>query len=287
MIHRNSDLRFSRTPRVVRFFLIAVTLAALFAPMNFVFITPGPATSLFPKVLTIKSDSYPVNSYPVNSYPVNGQLFLLTIYVSNPETYIPGIQVLGCWAWADCVVLPRSVMYDDGATNEKEAQLSNEDMSQSQNIALVAAKGFISKRYPHINLAGVKDSSVSINLKNTGGPSGGLIFTLGLIDLLTPEDILQSREIAGTGTIEGDGSIGAIGGVTEKIIGAKKAGASILFVSRENCDQLPESVEGIHVVAISSIAEAVDYLLDPAIGSNSAGKEIDSAGIHGCASVGA
>ena len=49
MIHRNSTLRFSRTPGFVRYFLILSILVALIAPMNFVLITPGPATSLFPK----------------------------------------------------------------------------------------------------------------------------------------------------------------------------------------------------------------------------------------------
>lgn len=277
MIHRNSDLRFSRTPRVLRFFLVVVTLIALLAPMNFVLITPGPATSLFPKVLTVKS----------GSYPVNGQLFLLTIYVSSPESYIPGAEVLGCWAWTDCVVLPRSVMYDDASTNEKEIEVGTQEMSSSQNLAVKAAKNFISKKYPSLDLSAIRDSSVTVDLKNTGGPSGGLIFTLGLIDLLTPEDILQGRKIAGTGTIEGDGSIGAIGGVSEKIIGAKKAGASILFVSRENCTELPGSVDGIQVVAISTIDEAISYLLSPSDPSKSAGKELNSAGIRGCASVGA
>ena len=124
-------------------------------------------------------------------------------------------------------------------------------------------------------------------LENTGGPSGGVIFTLGLIDLLTPEDLLQGRDIAGTGTISANGKVGAIGGVTEKIIGAKKAGASLLFVSRENCDQLPATVDGISIIAINNIDQAIDYLLKPIPGGKPAGKDLNSARIQGCASVGA
>lgn len=281
MIHRNSTLRFSRIPGLLRNFLIATTLIALIAPMNFVFITPGPATSLFPKVLQLKG----------NSYPVNGQLYLLTIYVSNPEGYVPGAEVLGCWVWGDCVALPRSVMYEDGATNKGEQKAGTQEMVESQSEALTAAKKLIAKKYPSIDISQIKDSLIKVSLENTGGPSGGLIFTLGLIDLLTPQDILAGRKIAGTGTISADGEIGPIGGVSEKILGAKKARASILFISTENCGELPSQVSGISVIAVNTIDEVVDYLIGTPSGalkgSLSSGKDLNSAGIHGCASVGA
>ncbi|MFM6841431.1 MAG: S16 family serine protease [Candidatus Planktophila sp.] len=258
-----------------------MTLIALVAPMNFVLITPGPATDLFPKVLQVEqSDS-------VKVYPVHGQLNLLTIYVTNPESYVFGAEVLGCWMWGDCVVLPRSVMYKDGATDKAEKKTGSKEMVQSQNLALAAARAAVSRKFPAINISKVKESSVKITLENTGGPSGGLIFTLGLIDLLTPTDLLQGRTIAGTGTISADGKVGAIGGVTEKIIGAKKAGASLLFVSQENCDQLPTTVDGISVIAINNVDQAIDYLLKPNSGGKPAGKDLNSARIQGCASVGA
>lgn len=272
MIHRNSTLRFSRTPSIFRNFLILATLVALFAPMNFVLITPGPATPLFPKVLTIDSD--------IKSYPVNGQLNLLTIYVTNPETRVFGAEVLGCWAWGDCAALPRSVMYEEGATDKAENKSGAKDMQESQNLALIAARGAIARRYPNLDISHVTDASIKVSLKNTGGPSGGLIFTLGLVDLLTPADLLQKRNIAGTGTIAKDGTVGPIGGVTEKILGAKKAGATILFVSQDNCSELPARVDGISVIAIKKVDQAIDYLLAPI-------SRDKSSGIRGCASVGA
>ena len=281
MIHRNSTLRFSRTPFLIRNFILLAALIALIAPMNFVLITPGPATSLFPTVLTIK------DAPGVKSYPVNGQLNLLTIYVTNPETYVYGAQVLGCWVWGDCVALPRSVMYQDGTTDAAETKSGTKEMVQSQNLALAAARRAIAREYPTINLSAVKDSSIKVSLKNTGGPSGGLVFTLGLVDLLTPADLLQGRNVAGTGTIAKDGSIGPIGGVTEKILGAKKAGATILFVSQENCSELPARVEGITVIAIEKIDQAIDYLKLPYVGAAKGEKGVNSAGIRGCASVGA
>ena len=281
MIHRNKTLRFSRTPSLLRYSVLILTLIALVAPMNFVLITPGPATELFPKVLKVEK------SASVKVYPVHGQLNLLTIYVTNPESFVFGAEVLGCWMWGDCVVLPRSVMYEDGATDQAEEKTGTKEMVQSQNLALAAARAAISRKFPSIDTLKVKDSSVKVTLENTGGPSGGVIFTLGLIDLLTPTDLLQGRTIAGTGTISADGKVGAIGGVTEKIIGAKKAGASLLFVSRENCDELPAKVDGISVIAINNIDQAIDYLMAPYAGGKAKRKDLNSAGIQGCASVGA
>ena len=281
MIHRNRDLRFSRAPIFIRLFLPLILIIALFAPMNFVLVTPGPATKLFPEVLSLEE------SAGINVYPVKGQLNLLTIYITNPESYVFGAEILGCWAWGDCVAMPRSVMYQDGATDDEEFKSSKKDMVQSQNVALAAAKSAIARNFSGINLSAVKDSSVKVSLKNTGGPSGGLIFTLGLVELLTPEDLTKGRNIAGTGTIESDGTVGPIGGVTEKIIGAKRAGATLLFISTQNCSELPAKVEGIQVIAVEKIDQAIDYLREPIPVGKTVGEELNSAGIRGCASVGA
>ncbi len=271
---RTNTLRFSRTPLLIKVIVGVIAIASLAAPMNFLLISPGPVTKLFPKVLSINTADN------VRAYPVHGQLNLLTIYVTNPETKVFGVEVLGCWIQGDCVVLPRSVMYKKGTTDAQESKSGYRDMVKSQSTALKAAVNAIGRNFPDVNLAGVSDASIKVSLKNTGGPSGGLVFTLGLIDLLTPQDILQGRNIAGTGTIAADGTIGAIGGVTEKIIGARKAGASILFISTQNCQQLPKQVGGISVIAIEKIDQAIKYLMAP-------DKAFDSAGIHGCASVGA
>jgi len=107
------------------------------------------------------------------------------------------------------------------------------------------------------------------------------------VDLLTREDLLQGRNIAGTGTIDIDGTVGPIGGVTEKIIGAKRAGASVLFISTQNCSELPRKVEGIQVIAVEKIDQAIQYLRGPISGEKTKGEELNSAGIRGCASVGA
>ena len=107
--------------------------------------------------------------------------------------------------------------------------------------------------------------NVKIKLDETGGPSGGLIFALGIIEKLQSEDLIRGRNIAGTGTITDTGKVGPIGGITEKIIGAKKAGVSIFIAPIDNCSDIthPELLNGIKVVPVATLAEALAVLRAP------------------------
>lgn len=76
---------------------------------------------------------------------------------------------------------------------------------------------------------------VDIRLKEVGGPSAGLMFALGIIDKLGPESLTGGRKIAGTGEITNEGVVGPIGGIAEKLIGAKDQGATVFLVPAQNC----------------------------------------------------
>ena len=161
--------------------------------MNFVLISPGEGTPLFPKMLTIGSST---DSF--KTYPARGQMYLLSIWVTNPEASIFGYQVLSCWAQNDCVVVPRSVVYEKNTDDKAEFASGKKQMKKSQSSALTATKALFKKYYPTIDVRELKDSDLKVSLKNTGGPSGGLIFSLGISELLSPDDLLQGRKIAAT-----------------------------------------------------------------------------------------
>jgi PDZ domain-containing protein len=77
---------------------------------------------------------------------------------------------------------------------------------------------------------------VSVRLRDDiGGPSAGLIFSLGVYDTLTPGSLTGGTDIAGTGTIDEDGHVGSIGGIQQKIVAARDAGAKIFLVPPDNC----------------------------------------------------
>lgn len=98
---------------------------------------------------------------------------------------------------------------------------------------------------------------VQIRIDNVGGPSAGMMFALGIVDLLTPGDLTGGQHIAGTGTITEKGRVGAIGGVQEKLVGARKAGARWFLAPAENCrDVVGHIPDGLRVVSIRDLHEA-------------------------------
>lgn len=102
---------------------------------------------------------------------------------------------------------------------------------------------------------------VKITLENVGGPSAGMMFALGLVDELTPGAMTGGRHMAGTGTIDPDGTVGPIGGVVQKVAGARDAGAEVFFSPAENCSELAGRVpEGMTVYSVSNLAQARQYV---------------------------
>jgi len=99
--------------------------------------------------------------------------------------------------------------------------------------------------------------------------------------------LAQGRKIAASGTISATGKIGPIGGIAEKIIAAKKAGATLLFASQENCDELPTHVSGITVVAVSRLSDAVTYLQKPVEVQGAKAHSSSSRPVIGCTNLGA
>lgn len=71
-----------------------------------------------------------------------------------------------------------------------------------------------------------------------GGPSAGLMFALAVVDTLTPGSLTGGRRIAGTGEMANpEGQVGAIGGIQQKIAGARAAGAQLFLVPAGNCGE--------------------------------------------------
>ena len=102
---------------------------------------------------------------------------------------------------------------------------------------------------------------VDIKTGNVGGPSAGLMMALNVYNNLIPKDITNSLVIAGTGTIEIDGSVGPVGGIKQKVIAAKRAGAELILVPTANFEEaLPMATESTDIVAIDSFEEALKVI---------------------------
>lgn len=99
---------------------------------------------------------------------------------------------------------------------------------------------------------------VTIQLQNVGGPSAGMMFALGIYDKLTPGELTDGEHIAGTGTIAGDGTVGAIGGIVQKMYGAQNAGADWFLAPVSNCGEVVGRIPGgLEVFAVATLDEAI------------------------------
>ena len=122
-----------------------------------------------------------------------------------------------------------------------------------------------SQRVPMVGIlvAGTYDFPVDVDiaLENVGGPSAGLMFALGIIEKMTPEDLTSEQVIAGTGTIDAQGSVGPIGGIRHKMHGALDDGATWFLAPSDNCpDVIGHIPDTLQVIPVATLDEAVAAL---------------------------
>jgi PDZ domain-containing protein len=100
---------------------------------------------------------------------------------------------------------------------------------------------------------------VSLNINpEIGGPSAGLMFSLGIYDTLTPGSLTGGDVIAGTGTMDLSGAVGPIGGIDQKIAASREAGAEIFLVPADNCQDVADARRGdMRLVKVTTMSDAV------------------------------
>lgn len=103
--------------------------------------------------------------------------------------------------------------------------------------------------------------TVSLKLADVGGPSAGMMFALGVIDKTTPGALNGGNRVAGTGTIDASGTVGAIGGIRQKMYGAREAGATVFLAPASNCSDVTGHIpSGLHVYATKTLDQSVSIL---------------------------
>ena len=99
--------------------------------------------------------------------------------------------------------------------------------------------------------------SVKIDAGNVGGPSAGLMFSLGIYDKVTNGALTGGQNIAGTGTIDSSGKVGPIGGIRQKLVGARQGGASYFLAPADNCNEVRGAVpDGLQAIKIATFDDA-------------------------------
>lgn len=164
------------------------------------------------------------------------------------------------------------------AAEAAEAEKTNREPSTSAKVTVTAGKA-ADDGHAIVGIRAGTDHTfpfpIDIKLADVGGPSAGLMFALGIVDKLTPENLTGGEFVAGTGTIDDAGKVGPIGGIQMKTVGARQAGAEYFLTPAENCASAAAHVpDGLTLVKVSTIDEATKALEKIAKG--------DTAGLPQC-----
>lgn len=241
-------------PRASILIVIAFFLLAAIAPARFTMLAPAKAREIFPSLVSYKG--------AVEKPKPNGNYYLLTISITDPNAPIPGVAYLVGWLRGDVAVYPTEALFPKGKSFNEVERENIADMKRSQNVAAATAISYVERKFAgEFGEARPRYDDIAFDIKKVGGPSAGLIFSLSIIDLLTKEDLLQGRKIAATGTIDARERVGAIGGVQEKLISVARAGIKTVLVPRSNCRDIASVPKGVEVVPVSTLDEAVTFLL--------------------------
>jgi PDZ domain-containing protein len=104
--------------------------------------------------------------------------------------------------------------------------------------------------------------AIDINSLGIGGPSAGLIFAVGIFDLLDPDDLTRGRVIAGTGEISIEGDVGPVGGIRQKVESARRQGAHLFVVPLAELGQACSVAKEMSVVGVENLKQTIDVLRD-------------------------
>jgi Lon-like protease len=317
---------------------VGLVVVAVAVPVPLVALGPGPTFNTLGKV-----DDKPVIAVQgLPTYPPSGHLNMTTVSVTDHLTLV---GVLDHWAAPDRQVVPRSVVFTPGLSDDQVQQKNAADFTTSEinaesaavrelglpsvvavadvvggsaadgklkegdriaavdgvpvadpdavNRVLQATKpgdtatvAFTRDGTAHsvtvtlgrapVNTAAAprgvlgvvlarlpKDGTVTLDLGGVGGPSAGLMFSLGIVDVLTPGDLTGGRFVAGTGSITADGVVQNIGGIQFKMAAARAAGATVFLLPTGECAAaLPAVPPGLQLVKVASLHDAVTALND-------------------------
>ncbi|MDQ1045950.1 PDZ domain-containing protein [Streptomyces sp. V4I2] len=232
---------------------MALLATAAFAPLPFSLTRPG----LTANVLGENKGTPVITVSGTPTRDTTGQLRMTTIEATNPDTRVSLGDVLDAWFATDQAVMPRDAVYQSGQSVKEIEQHNTEQMQESQDAATTAALNYLD--------LSDKDTKVTLKLADVGGPSAGLLFTLGIIDKLEGDgsggDLTGGRTIAGTGTIDANGEVGAVGGVALKTQAARRDGATVFLVPKDECsDAQSELPKGLRLIPVTTLKGAVNAL---------------------------
>ncbi|MFJ4782657.1 PDZ domain-containing protein [Streptomyces sp. NPDC088794] len=162
------------------------------------------------------------------------------------------------------------------AKEQAAAEKANKTATKTQDITLTTtASDDAGEKRAIVGISAGTDHTfpftIDIKLADVGGPSAGLMFSLGIYDKLTPGNLTGGKFVAGTGTIDDEGKVGPIGGIEMKLVGARSKGAQYFLTPADNCKAAAKDTpDGLTLVKVKTIDDALGALKDIRSGKTSA-----------------
>lgn len=194
----------------------------------------------FPQAITVKT--------VLPNTPASGRLKVGDKIVSVNGTVAQGVQSL------------RDLLAKNGADRTATIGIVRDGRSETLEITPTTMHSAVALGVG-VGMDYTFPFDVTIQLNNVGGPSAGQMFALGIIDRLTPGSLTGGARVAGTGTIDNEGNIGPIGGIRQKMYGARNAGATYFLAPKSNCDEVAGNVpDGLRVFAVTKLSDSLAVL---------------------------
>ncbi|MGK5629858.1 S16 family serine protease [Streptomyces sp. URMC 123] len=253
MLSRLKRLSRGRLLAVCAVPVVALFAVAGLAPLPFALAQPGQTADVLgedrgEQVITVSG---------ADTRPTSGKLLMTAIAATAPSVPVRLGDVVDGWFADDRAVLPLDSVYPVGDSTKEISEHNAAEMRKSQDTATRAALGHL-RRSPD-------DVKVTLRLAHVGGPSAGLMFSLGIIDKLVGDgsggDLTGGLTIAGTGTITPDGKVGPVGGVPLKTQAAKRDGATVFLVPKGECaEAAAELPDGLRLIPVTTLPQTLDAL---------------------------
>ncbi|MGW2045482.1 YlbL family protein [Streptomyces sp. NPDC001858] len=154
------------------------------------------------------------------------------------------------------------------AKEQAAAEKANKTATKTQDVTITTASSDdTGEKRAIVGISAGTDHAfpftIDIKLADVGGPSAGLMFSLGIYDKLTPGSLTGGKFVAGTGTIDDAGKVGPIGGIELKTVGARSQGAQYFLTPADNCAAAAKDTpSGLRLVKVDTIDDALTALKD-------------------------
>jgi PDZ domain-containing protein len=204
-------------------------------------------------VAALRADGQPVSEMPAVSSvtvggPAHGRLFPGDLIVSVDGMPTTDVDSVGVRIRRHKVGQPVRFVVLRDRVRTTVSIVTTESTTQS-GVAVVGITVGTGYRY---------QPKISFDFgQKIGGPSAGLVFALAIYDKITDGALLNGQHVAGTGQITPDGTVGAIGGIQEKIAAAGKSGATVFLVPAPNCRDLAGVKTDLSLVKVATLKEAI------------------------------